>query len=483
MRGVCGKRADYGDDLNCPDNGPAPPLSSSSPDADASDLAARLRRVCPTLWAQQGGENGRYCCTAQQLDKLERDTQKAMPFVVGCPACRHNFVHLWCLATCSPDQAAFTNVTSIRRADSPPDEAHSIAVAEVQVWVAQKFADDLYASCKDVKFGAANLPAMTFIGGGAKNASAWLDFLGLVKDKRLPPVGSPFQINFSVVEGSGGAGGGGQKGGGKEGGGGGEGAPEGIAPLDADLPSCGDALLACGCADCPAAAGCSAPGGGSDDEDEDEDPTSTDGACRLFFGRARCVDVGLLLVWLAGVGAVLARAAQRRASRRARDELDVQLGDGGGGGDGDASGGLGAPLLFGFGGADEGEEEGGASEADGAADENDEAPPGDPRYPPLERALQRLFRVHGERCAREPRRPLLFALGLVLFFSLGLVRFRVETQPEKLWVGSGSRAARDRARYDSSFGPFYRVAQLIVSTTPQSTSPYDPNPADRKSVV
>ncbi len=31
-------------------------------------------------------------------------TQKALPFIVGCPACRHNFVQLWCLLTCSPDQ-------------------------------------------------------------------------------------------------------------------------------------------------------------------------------------------------------------------------------------------------------------------------------------------------------------------------------------------------------------------------------------------
>lgn len=37
---------------------------------------------------------------------------------------------------------------------------------------------------QDVKFGAANVPAMAFIGGGATNYQQWLDFLGLVKDKR-----------------------------------------------------------------------------------------------------------------------------------------------------------------------------------------------------------------------------------------------------------------------------------------------------------
>jgi Niemann-Pick C1 protein len=37
-------------------------------------------------------------------------------------------------------------------------------------------------------------------------------------------------------------------------------------------------------------------------------------------------------------------------------------------------------------------------------------------------------------------------------------------------VGPGSRAARDKAAFEASFGPFYRVAQLILSTTPSSAS-------------
>jgi len=41
-----------------------------------------------------------------------------------------------------------------------------------------------------------------------------------------------------------------------------------------------------------------------------------------------------------------------------------------------------------------------------------------------------------------------------------------------LWVGPGSRAARDKAAFESSFGPFYRVSQIIISTTPSSASNY-----------
>lgn len=39
---------------------------------------------------------------------------------------------------------------------------------------------------------------------------------------------------------------------------------------------------------------------------------------------------------------------------------------------------------------------------------------------------------------------------------------------QALWVGPGSRAARDKAAFEASFGPFYRVAQIIISTTPDS---------------
>ena len=37
-------------------------------------------------------------------------------------------------------------------------------------------------------------------------------------------------------------------------------------------------------------------------------------------------------------------------------------------------------------------------------------------------------------------------------------------------MGPGSRAAKDKANFEASFGPFYRVSQLILSTTPSSLS-------------
>ncbi len=33
-------------------------------------------------------------------------------------------------------------------------------------------------------------------GGGATGYQEWFDYVGLVKDKRTPPIGSPYQLNF-----------------------------------------------------------------------------------------------------------------------------------------------------------------------------------------------------------------------------------------------------------------------------------------------
>lgn len=35
---------------------------------------------------------------------------------------------------------------------------------------------------------------------GAQNFQEWFDFIGLIKDKRFPPTGSPFQMDFPPEE-------------------------------------------------------------------------------------------------------------------------------------------------------------------------------------------------------------------------------------------------------------------------------------------
>ena len=56
--------------------------------------------------------------------------------------------------------------------------------------------------------------------------------------------------------------------------------------------------------------------------------------------------------------------------------------------------------------------------------------------------------VQGEYCARNPREVLIGCCLAVLLLSLGLFRFRVETDPQRLWVGRGSRALADKQAYE-----------------------------------
>lgn len=87
--------------------------------------------------------------TWPQTTTTTTQTQRALPFIVGCPACQHNFVHLWCVLTCSPDQATFANVTAVQAAA----DNNATVVAEVDYWLDGAFSGALYDSCK-VKGGS-----------------------------------------------------------------------------------------------------------------------------------------------------------------------------------------------------------------------------------------------------------------------------------------------------------------------------------------
>ena len=56
--------------------------------------------------------------------------------------------------------------------------------------------------------------------------------------------------------------------------------------------------------------------------------------------------------------------------------------------------------------------------------------------------------MQGEYCAHNPREVLIGCCLAVLISSLGLFRFRVETDPQRLWVGRGSRALADKQAYE-----------------------------------
>ena len=113
---------------------------------------------------------GRLCCSGEQAGIMHQQLRRAEPFIIGCPACTSNFRTLFCSLFCSPDQASFTNITSVQQASRKHSDVNVTAVEEVSFYLSEEFKNATYDSCKDVIFGSANSRAMTYIGNNAHNA-------------------------------------------------------------------------------------------------------------------------------------------------------------------------------------------------------------------------------------------------------------------------------------------------------------------------
>ncbi|KAI0009383.1 patched sphingolipid transporter [Xylariaceae sp. FL0662B] len=172
LRGHCGKKSFFGKQLPCVDNGLA-----TTPD---DDFAKEIEGLCGPKW-----KDAKVCCNADQLESLKSELSTPNQIIGSCPACKDNFYNLFCSFTCSPDQSLFVNVTKTIEKNG------KTLVAEVDQLISKEYGEGFYDSCKEVKFGASNSKAIDFIGGGAKNYSQLLKFLG---DEKA--IGSPFQMNF-----------------------------------------------------------------------------------------------------------------------------------------------------------------------------------------------------------------------------------------------------------------------------------------------
>ncbi|CCC06651.1 hypothetical protein SMACR_00676 [Sordaria macrospora] len=174
IRGHCGSKSLFGSQLPCVDNGLA-----EEPD---DYLRQQLVDLCGPKW-----NTGPVCCLAEQVDSLKSSLSTANQIISSCPACKDNFFNMFCTFTCSPDQSLFINVTKTLEKNG------KTLVTELDQLISEEYGTGFYSSCKDVKFGPTNSRAMDLIGGGAKNYTQLLKFLGTERFG-----GSPFQINFPV---------------------------------------------------------------------------------------------------------------------------------------------------------------------------------------------------------------------------------------------------------------------------------------------
>ena len=333
------------------------------------------------------------------MDNLKSNLNKVEGLISGCPACKANFYNLFCTFTCSPDQSLFVNVTELE------EKSGKLLVTELDNLWSDEYGKGFYDSCKDVKFTGGKV--MTFIGGGAKNYTSFLKFLGDVK-----PLGSPFQINFPRPSSK----------------------PfEDMIAADPISKACNDTDEAyrCACTDCEA----SCPKLAKVTEQE---------YCHV--GALPCLSFAVIIVYcvflLLLVTAVSGHIAYQKHSQRKSERLQL-LQD--------------AALS-------DDEDEGEMVHNAGMIDRPQ-------RQYRLNTICDSAFSHLGRMCARYPLITIGVSILVVVVLSIGWINFEVETNPVRLWVSPSSAAAKEKTFFDESFGPFYRAEQVFVVNDTHPSGP------------
>ena len=379
-----------------------------------------LQGVCPSLYSHFGGKDGEYCCDSSQITVLQTKLELLHQVVLGCPACDHNFKHLWCWMTCAPYQHEFLNVTGSKKAIGSNERV----VESLDYFVAPTFGESIWNACKEVKVSSMNVKAMDTL-CKTDDCKGW--HMMLEKQGEKFPLLNPITINFplnstaSVV-------------------------PAGVTPQNDSLPTCYDASFGCSCGDCPQGPSCKKP--------EPAPPPPPPGcvAIGLPGNSFSCMDVGLFVTFgIIALSTILWANVNKKGKDKTRSVLSNYAN-------------IDEPLL------DESESAAAAEKADVVATisihealKNTAEEVNALILPPVENFLRQWFYRQGIWIAKYPGSTLLLTLLFISLSLLGLFRFEVETEPEKLWVPNGSISKHQKDYFDSAFGKFYRIEQLILT--------------------
>ncbi|KAL1645603.1 niemann-Pick type C-related protein 1 [Didymella pomorum] len=388
IRGQCGKQSFFGSDLPCPDNGLAK--------APTDDVRKQLVDICGAQWAETD-----VCCEAEQLDALKTNLDRATPIINACPACKENFYNMFCTFTCSPDQSLFINVT-----DTVP-KGDKFLVTQLTHLVSDEYAGTFYDSCKDVKFGATNGKAMDFIGGGAKNYTQFLKFLG---DKKF--LGSPFQMDFPRPD---------------------EAEFPDMKAMNKHAYPCDtdDELYRCACLDCGAS--CT------------ELPEVTE-VKQCYVGLLPCLSFAVIIVYSVFLALLCTAVAGHVAYKKHSQQKNERL-----------------RLLQDLEPSDD-EDEGDIVHNVGMLDRPT-------KHYFVNTWCDRLFSRLGYVCARFPVITIVTSVVVVGLMSLGWLNFTIETDPVRLWVAPDSAAAQEKVFFDEKFGPFFRAEQAFLVNDTHAGAP------------
>lgn len=373
----CGKKSIFGKPLPCVNFVPATEPSKESRD--------RLQQIC--------GRDFEYvCCSSHQIDELESNLKRVDAIISSCPACHKNFYDFFCEFSCSPDESTFVEIVKTEIAKDTGKEI----VTEIDQYVSPELAEKFFDSCKEVKFLATNGFAMDLIGGGAKNYSQFLKFLG---DEKPLLGGSPYQINFKYKL---------------------DHEKKGLKLRNDKMYSCSDEEYKCACTDCQS----SCP----------KLPHAKNLSKKCTVGFVPCFTFSVwmvlvcLILLLGGYHIYLANA-KREFRRRGsyEDENNDEII---------------SPLNY----------------------VTVRKPMVRQFSDKLNSQVQDGFEKLAKFCSTFPGITIGTSLLVSMLLSLGMFKLDIETSPINLWVSPTEPAYINQQYFESNFGEWFRIEQVIVST-------------------
>lgn len=370
----CGKKSLFGKPLPCANFVPA-----TQPNKESRD---KLQKIC--------GQDFEYvCCSPDQIDELESSLKRVDPIISSCPACHKNFYDFFCQFSCSPNESTFVEII---KTEVAKDTGKDI-VTEIDQYVSPELAQRFFDSCKEVKFLATNGYAMDLIGGGAKNYSQFLKFLG---DEKPLLGGSPYQINFKYEK------------------------KDGLELRNDKMYSCNDEEYKCACTDCQS----SCP----------KLPHAKNLSKKCTVGVVPCFTFSVwmvlacLVLLLGGYHIYLANA-KREFKRRGSYEDD----------NGDE---IISPLNY----------------------VTVRKPMVRQFSDKLNSKVQDGFEKLAKFCSTFPGITIGTSLVVSVLLSLGMFKLDIETNPINLWVSPTEPAYINQQYFESNFGEWFRIEQVIVSS-------------------
>eukprot|EP01135_Chromosphaera_perkinsii_P007641 Nk52_evm97s914 gene=Nk52_evmTU97s914 len=407
MYGQCDKDEDDRP-LNCFYNGAAKPAAGDGEDGGSGEFLSLIQELCPSLASET-----LFCCDLAQLKTMRESISPARSMLLACPACLKNFLNMWCQMTCSPNQSMFTNVTNTTESKS---QKGKVIVSELSYHVTEKYAVDLYGSCKDVSLPQGNEKAMAFLCLTSEppcTPHKWLNFLGT---KNNP--GSPFQIDFVFSNSSKASVSNSQ-----------------VDPLNTENIPCNiSGSDSCSCTDCLAS--CPAP--------HPVDPRTDHGYPVIHIG-SWSIPIVYLVLDVMFVSLVVCGFAFRSYRKYKSSQFAYALLNGDEDVDRSINSQVSEPLQV------------------------EELAPQASDWLNTQQKLADGFYWWGCFCARHPDKILLVGLMIVAILAAGVTKFVVTTDPVKLGAADESMVKQQKEYYDRNFGPFYRTEQIIVTPKNQST--------------